>query len=78
MELLNENGTIVHTYIQLLNERKYSNNLSIISFQVRVYDINIPNGDIDHVWQHPTYVEAAAKEHLKVYYKMNDDTEFGK
>lgn len=43
---------------------------------MKVYDINIPDADLDSTWQHTAHTDAAMKEHLKIHYAMNDDSDY--
>lgn len=43
-----------------------------------MYDISVPDDVINAVWQHPAFTDDITQQHLKVYYTMNDDTDYGK
>lgn len=56
--------------------RSSSHFLTGLLDDVRVYDISVTDADLPDVWQRVAFSNGAMKEHLKVYFCMNDDTDY--
>lgn len=58
--------------------RSSTNFLRGVLDEVKIYDISIVDVDLPAIWQQAAFSYASMKEHLKIYYPMNDDTDDGK